>query len=30
MGLEMADSIDGLAAAAIRWYFETSVAVGRV
>jgi len=29
LGLEMADSIDGLAAAAIRWYFETSVAVGR-
>jgi aspartate racemase len=25
LGLEMADSIDGLAAAAIRWYFETSV-----
>jgi aspartate racemase len=30
LGLEMADSIDGLAAAAIRWYFETSVSVGRV
>jgi len=28
LGLKMADSIDGLAAAAIRWYFETSVAVG--
>jgi aspartate racemase len=30
LGLEMADSIDGLAAAAIRWYFGTSVAAGRV
>jgi aspartate racemase len=30
LGLQMADSIDGLAAAAIRWYFGTSVAVGRV
>ena len=30
LGLEMADSIDGLAAAAIHWYFETSVAAGQV
>jgi aspartate racemase len=26
LGLEIADSIDGLAAAAIHWYFDTSVA----
>jgi aspartate racemase len=29
LGLEVADSIDGLAAAAIRWYFGTSAAVGQ-